>query len=141
MSNRDRQYNVQQRQTIQWPTETDNTMSNRDRQYNVQQRQTIQWPTETDNTMSNRDRQYNGQQRQTIQWPTEKGHNNDLQHTKPNTKDSAPRTPLKTVGELRYSGMVSSSCPNSSEHLFLMYRASKKLRVVQIPITRGFHKD
>jgi hypothetical protein len=37
------------------------------------------------------------------------GTNNDLQNTTQKAKDRATRTPLKTEGELRCSGRVSSS--------------------------------
>jgi len=36
--------------------------------------------------------------------------NKDLQNTTQKTKDRVTRTPLKTKGELRCSGRVSSSC-------------------------------
>jgi hypothetical protein len=51
----------------------------------------------------------------TIQWPKEIGQkdNYDLQSTTQKTKDWATRTPLKTEGELRFSGRVSSSCSTS----------------------------
>jgi hypothetical protein len=51
MVNRKRQYNGQQKKTIQWSTEKDNTIVNRKRQYNGQQEKTIQWSTGKDNTM------------------------------------------------------------------------------------------
>ena len=51
-----------------------------------------------------RDRQYNGQKKK------DKKTNNDLQNTILKTKDRATRTLRKTGGELRCSGMVSSSC-------------------------------
>jgi hypothetical protein len=47
-------------------------MVNRKRQYNGQQKKTVQWSTGKDNTIVNRKRQYNGQQEKTIQWSTEK---------------------------------------------------------------------
>jgi Ca2+/Na+ antiporter len=50
LSFRKRQYNVQQKNTIQWPTGKDNTRVNRKRQYKGQQKKTIQWSTEKDNT-------------------------------------------------------------------------------------------
>jgi hypothetical protein len=42
-----------------------------------------------------------------------KGQTNDLQNTTQKTKDRATRTQLKTGGELRCSGRVSSSCATS----------------------------
>ena len=39
--------------------------------------------------------------------------NNDLQNTTQKTKDRVTQTPLKTGGELRCSGRVSSSCSTS----------------------------
>jgi hypothetical protein len=52
---------------------------------------------------------------QTTQWPEEKGQKNKQRSAKHTykTKDSVTRTPLKTGGELRYSGRVSSSCATS----------------------------
>jgi hypothetical protein len=49
-----RQYNGQQKKTIQGSTEKDNTRVNRKRQYNGQQEKTIQGSTEKDNRMVNR---------------------------------------------------------------------------------------
>ena len=48
----------------------------------------------------------------TTQWPKEKGQKDEqrsIKHTY-KTKDQVTRTPLKTRGELRCSGRVSSSC-------------------------------
>ena len=53
------------------------------------------------------DRQHNGQKKK------DKWTNNDLQNITHKTKDPATRTPLKTGGEPRCSGMVSSSCSTS----------------------------
>ena len=49
---------------------------------------------------------------QTTQWPKEKGQKDKQRSTKHTykTKDRVTRTPLKTGGELRYSGRVGSSC-------------------------------
>ena len=55
---------------------------------------------------SNKDRQHNDQRKRG------KGHNN-LQSTTQKTKDWAFQTPLKSVGELRCSRRVSSSCYTS----------------------------
>ena len=51
----------------------------------------------------------------TTLWPKEKDKqtNNDLQNITHKTKNRVTRTPLKTGGELRCSGMVSSSCCTS----------------------------
>jgi hypothetical protein len=51
--------------------------------------------------ISKKDRQHNGQK---------KKNNNDKQNITQNTKDRATRTPLQTVGEVRCSGRVGSSC-------------------------------
>jgi len=53
---------------------------------------------------SKKDRQHNDQKKKN------KRTNNDLENTTHKTEDRATRTPLKTVGELRCSGMVSSCC-------------------------------
>jgi hypothetical protein len=52
---------------------------------------------------------------QTTQWPKEKGQKDKQQSTNitHKTKDRVTRTPLKTGGELRCSGRVSSSCSTS----------------------------
>ena len=54
-----------------------------------------------------KDRQHNGQKKK------DKRTNNDLQNNTQKTTDRATRTPLKTGGELRWSGRVSSSCSTS----------------------------
>ena len=53
--------------------------------------------------------------RRTTQWPKEKVHKVKQRSTKHiyKTKDRVTRTPLKTGGELRWSGRVSSSCSTS----------------------------
>ena len=51
--------------------------------------------------ISKKDRQHNGQK---------KRNNNDKQNIAQKTKDRATRTPLQTVGEVRCSGRVGSSC-------------------------------
>jgi len=52
------------------------------------------------------------EEEQTTQWPKEKVHNDKQWSTKHTykTKDRITRTPLKTGGEFRCSGRVSSSC-------------------------------
>jgi hypothetical protein len=52
------------------------------------------------------------EEEQTTQWPKEKVQKDKQRSTKHThkTKDRATRTPLKTGGELRCSGRVSSSC-------------------------------
>jgi hypothetical protein len=52
---------------------------------------------------------------QTTQWPKEKVHQDKQRSTKYTykTKHRVARTPLKTGGELRCSGRVSSSCSTS----------------------------
>ena len=57
--------------------------------------------------ISKKDRQYNGQKKKDKQRSTK--------HTQ-TTKDRVTRTPLKTEGELRCSGRVSSSCSTSDTH-------------------------
>jgi hypothetical protein len=42
--------------------------------------------------------------------------NNDLQNITHKTKDQVRRTPLKTRGEVRWSGRVGSSCSTSGTH-------------------------
>ena len=51
----------------------------------------------------------------TTQWPKEKAQTDKQRSTKHTykTKDRVTRTPLKTEGELRCSGRVSSSCSTS----------------------------
>jgi hypothetical protein len=55
------------------------------------------------------------EEEQTTQWPKEKGQKDKQRSTKHTykTKDRVTRTPLKTGGELRSSGRVSSSCSTS----------------------------
>jgi hypothetical protein len=55
---------------------------------------------------------------QTTQWPKEKAQKNKQRSTKHTykTKDRVTRTPLKTRGQLRCSGRVSSSCSTSDTH-------------------------
>ena len=52
---------------------------------------------------------------QTTQWQKEKVQNDKQRSTKHShiTKDRVTRTPLKTGGELRCYGSVSSSCPTN----------------------------
>ena len=58
------------------------------------------------------------EEEQTIQWPREKVQQDKQRFTKHThkTKDRVTRDPLKTGGELRYSGRVSSSCSTSGTH-------------------------
>ena len=53
--------------------------------------------------------------KKTTQWPKENGQKDKQRSTKHiyKTKDRVTRTPLKTGGELRCSGRVSSSCSTS----------------------------
>ena len=55
------------------------------------------------------------EEEQTTQWPKEKVQKYKQRSTKHTykTKDRVTRTPLKTGDELRFSGMVSSSCSTS----------------------------
>ena len=55
------------------------------------------------------------EEEQTTQWPKEKVRKDKQRSTKHThkTKDGVTRTPLKTGGELRCSGRVSSSCSTS----------------------------
>ena len=56
--------------------------------------------------------------KQTTQWPKEKVQKDKQRSTKHTykTKDRVTRSPLKTGGELRCSGRVSSSCSTSGTH-------------------------
>jgi len=56
---------------------------------------------------------------QTTQWPKEKVQKDKQRSTKHTykTKDRLTRTPLKTGGELKYFGRVSSSCSTIGTHL------------------------
>jgi hypothetical protein len=58
------------------------------------------------------------EEEQTTQWPKEKVQKDKQRSTKHTykTKDRVPRAPLKTGGELRCSGRVSSSCSTSDTH-------------------------
>jgi hypothetical protein len=63
------------------------------------------------------------EEEQTTQWPNEKVQKDKQRSTKHTykTKDQVTRTPLKTGGELRCSGRVSSSCSNSdTRHVILV---------------------
>jgi hypothetical protein len=55
------------------------------------------------------------EEEQPTQWPKEKVQKDKQRSTKHTykTKDRVTRTPLKTWGELRYSGRVSCSCSTS----------------------------
>jgi len=47
--------------------------------------------------------------------------NSDLQNTTQKTKDRVTQNPLNTGGELRFSGMVNSSCStNGTRHVTLL---------------------
>ena len=59
------------------------------------------------NRKSKRVKKYNGQKKK------DKKTNNDLQNTTHKTEDRTIRTSLKTGGELRRTGRVSTSCPIS----------------------------
>ena len=58
------------------------------------------------------------EEEQTTQWPKEKVQKDKQRSTTYTykTKDRVTRTPLKTGGELRYSGRISSSCSISDIH-------------------------
>jgi hypothetical protein len=56
--------------------------------------------------------------------------NTDLQHTMQTTKYRIARTPLNTGGELKYSGMVSSSCSISGTRLEYAHRHESPRRHV-----------
>ena len=58
------------------------------------------------------------EEEQTTQWPKEKVQKDKQRSTKHTykTKDRVTRTPLKSGGELRCSGRVSSSCSTSGTH-------------------------
>ena len=71
MIKKERQYNGQEGETIQWSRRRDNTMVKKERQYN-DQGETIQWSRRRDNTMVKKERQYNGQKKKDIKT------NNDL---------------------------------------------------------------
>jgi hypothetical protein len=66
------------------------------------------------------------EEEETTQWPKEKVQKDKQRSTKHTykTKDRVTRTPLKTGGELRCSGRVSSSCSTSENPItfFLEYR-------------------
>ena len=59
---------------------------------------------------------------ETTQWPKEKGQKDKQRSTKHThkTKDRVTRTSLKTGGELRCSGRISSSCSTSGTCLALL---------------------
>jgi hypothetical protein len=58
------------------------------------------------------------EEEQTTQWPKEKAKKDKQRSTKHThkTKYRVTRTPLKTGGELRCSGRVSSSCSTNGTH-------------------------
>ena len=65
--------------------------------------------------------------RRNDQMKKDKRTNNDLQNTTHKTKDRVTRTPLKTGGELRCSGRVSSSCFTSGiSRVNLLYKHGDK---------------
>jgi hypothetical protein len=59
------------------------------------------------------------EEEQTTQWPKEKVLKDKQRSTKHTfkTKDRVTRTPLKTEGEIRFSGRVSSSCFTSDTYI------------------------
>jgi hypothetical protein len=61
------------------------------------------------------------EEEQTTQWPKEKVRKDKQRSTKHahKTKDRVTRTPLKTGGELRCSGMIFSSCSTSGTSLHI----------------------
>jgi hypothetical protein len=80
-----------------------------------------------------KDRQHNGQKKK------DKRTNNDLQNITYKTKDRVTRTLLKTEGELRCSGRVSSSCSASGTHRVTLVTNSKhKFHLIQ-PQHNGTH--
>ena len=75
------------------------------------------------------------EEEQTTQWPKEKVQKDKQRSTKHTyrTKDRVTRTPLKTAGELRCSGRVSSSC---------FTRGIRRVNLVTNPIiSREWGKD
>jgi hypothetical protein len=75
------------------------------------------------------------EEEQTTQWPKEKVQKDKQQSIKHifKTKDRVTRTPLKTGGELRYSGRVCSSCSTSG---------TRRVNLVTNPvISRKWGKD
>jgi hypothetical protein len=70
------------------------------------------------------------EEEQTTQWPKEKVQKDkqwSTEHTH-KTNDPVTRTPLKTGGELRCSGRVSSSCSTSGTR-----RANQATNIGQLP--------
>ena len=81
--------------------------------------------------ISKKNRQYNGhkipkggnqnlyiEEEQTIQWPqvkVQKDKQRSIKHTQ-KTKDRVTQTPLKTGGDLKSFGGISSSCSTSGTH-------------------------
>jgi mannose-6-phosphate isomerase-like protein (cupin superfamily) len=63
------------------------------------------------NRISKKNRQHNGQKKK------DKRTNNDIQNTSQKTKDRTTRIPLKTGGELRFPGRLSSSCSTSGTRI------------------------
>ena len=71
---------------------------------------------------------------QTTQWPKEKVQKDKQRSTKHTykTKDRVTRTPLKTGGELRISGRVSSSTSlNNSSPALVLFVYSRGSKIVQ----------
>jgi hypothetical protein len=70
------------------------------------------------------------EEEETTQWPKEKVQKDKQRSTKHTykTKDRVTRTPLKTGGELRYSGRVSSSCSTSGTIHFNLVTNSVRIR-------------
>jgi hypothetical protein len=72
--------------------------------------------------ISKKNRQHNGQIEK-----VRKDNQRSTKHT-PNTKDRVTRTPLKTGGDIRCSGKVSSSCSTSG---------ACRVNLITIPVIRN----
>jgi hypothetical protein len=68
------------------------------------------------------------EEEQTTQWPEEKAQKDKQRSTKhtQKTKDRITRAPLKTGGELKCSGRVSSSCSTSGTRRVNRYKPDDK---------------
>ena len=73
---------------------------------------------------SKNDRQHNCPKKQDTRT------NNDLQKLTHKAKDCVTRTPLKTGGKLRFSGMVSSSCSTSGSRCVYTYIYIKVSKII-----------
>ena len=103
-----RQYFSTKLQRLTMRLETDKINNSHCNQVNTN----IKWKLNTKTTLKisirkSMDRQRNDQQKK------DKRTTHDLQNNTHKTKDQITRTPLKTGGELRCTGMVSSSCSTS----------------------------